>query len=92
MAKTIAAPKYFFRYSDNALLILLMNIKGEEALTIEKRLREIFIKRPIVIDGKPIDLKAVCGLSLYPADSKNLGELAGISLARAARKSKGNSR
>lgn len=91
LAKAIAAPKYFFRYSDNALLILLMNIKGDEAVSMEKRLREIFIKRPIVIDGKTIELKVECGLSLYPADSANLGELAGISLARAARKSKGNS-
>ena len=45
----------------------------------------------MVIEGHSIELKIDCGLSLYPADSKNLGELAGISLARAARNSKGNS-
>ena len=91
LAKTIATPKYFFRYSDNALLILLMDIKSEEAMKIENRFQKIFINQPMVIEGNSIVLKVDCGLSIYPADSKNLGELAGISLARAARNSKGNS-
>ena len=91
LAKAITTPKYFFRYSDNALLILLMNIKSEEALKMEKRLQQIFVNQPMVIEGNTIALKVDCGLSLYPADSNNLGELAGISLARAARNSKGNS-
>ena len=87
LARAIVTPKYFFRYSDNALLILLMDIKIEEAMRIEESLRQIFVKQPLDIEGKSIALRVDCGLSAYPADSAHLGELAGISLARAARKS-----
>jgi GGDEF domain-containing protein len=91
LAKTITTPKYFFRYSDNSLLILLMNITSDDARRMEKRFQRIFINQPMVIEGHSIELKLDCGLAIYPADSKNLGELAGISLARAARNSKGTS-
>ncbi len=84
-AKSIHTPKYMFRYSDNALLIVLMDIKREEALALQQRLQQTFEKKPVVIDNRSIELKLECGLSFYPADSQDLGELAGISLARAAR-------
>lgn len=87
IARSIAAPKYMFRYSDNALLIVLMDVKKEEALSTERRIQQTFEKNPVVINGRPIELKMECGLSFYPADSQDLGELAGISLARAARRS-----
>ncbi|MBI4384883.1 MAG: GAF domain-containing protein [Nitrospinae bacterium] len=82
LSHAVPSPKHIFKYSDAAFLVLLMQIKREEASHLETRLKLAFDENPIFVDGKPVPVAAELGLSSFPEDGKNLGELIGASWAR----------
>ncbi|PIQ95679.1 MAG: hypothetical protein COV67_13600 [Nitrospinae bacterium CG11_big_fil_rev_8_21_14_0_20_56_8] len=84
-SKVTPSPKYVFKYSDNAFLIVLMKRDRQEVLSLESRLKHVFDQTPFYVDGKPMALKVEAGTSAYPEDSKDLVELIGLSWGKAAR-------
>lgn len=82
LSHALPSPKHVFKYSDTAFLALLMQIKREEAYHLETRLKLVFEENPVYVGGKPMPVTADLGLSSFPEDGRNLGELIGSAWAR----------
>lgn len=81
LSHSLPPPKHTFKYSDAAFLVLLMQVSRDEASHTENRLRLVF-ENPVYVDGKSIFIAAEIGLSSYPEDGKNLGEIIGVAWTR----------
>lgn len=86
LSKGIPSPKYIFKYSDTAFLIVIMKRNPDEAGALEDRLKTTIEKNPFFISGKTIHLKVEWGKAWYPQDGRMLADLIGVSWARTSQK------
>ncbi|OGW26415.1 MAG: hypothetical protein A3K09_07330 [Nitrospinae bacterium RIFCSPLOWO2_12_FULL_47_7] len=88
LSNALPAPKHMFKYSDAAFLALLMQVKREEAYHLENRLKLVFDENPIYVNGKAMTVIAELGLSSFPEDGKNLGEIIGVAWNRTSHRAR----
>ena len=82
LSNSLPSPKHTFKYSDAVFLVLMMQVSREEASHLENRLRLVFDENPVYVEGKSVFIAAEIGLSSYPEDGKNLGEIIGAAWTR----------
>ncbi|MFQ5482031.1 MAG: diguanylate cyclase domain-containing protein, partial [Nitrospinaceae bacterium] len=84
LSQSVTTPKYIFKYSESAIVLVLMDITADQARGLSTRVRQIFRQGLAAIENQPLDPDARLGLAIHPADGRDLGALIGVSLARAA--------
>ncbi len=88
LSHALPSPKHLFKYSDAAFLVLLMQVKREEAHHLESRLKLVFDENPVHVNGKPISVSMELGMSSFPEDGRRLGEIIGVAWSRTSQHSR----
>ncbi|MEE9259436.1 MAG: GAF domain-containing protein [Nitrospinaceae bacterium] len=88
LSRVVPSPKYVFKYSDTAFLVILMGRERQEIYSLEDKLKKVIEKNPFYINGKTLHLEADWGRAWYPEDGRNLVDLIGVSWARTSQKMK----
>lgn len=83
-SRSAPSPKYIFKYSDSAFLIILLERSREEVLSLESKLRHVFDNNQFYSMSIPLELRVELGLSAFPADGENLAQLTGLAYGRAS--------
>lgn len=87
-AKMIPSPKFVFRFSENTLVLILMNKKEKEVKQLETKLRQLFEHNPLHVNGTAMQASMQWGISIYPDDAKDLFKLINLSRDRLSLRTK----
>lgn len=81
-SQRIPSPKNIFRFTDHSFLIVILKRNREEVDSFKSLLEELFIGKPLSVNGTSLRVKTELGLSSYPDDGENLLDLANLSWTR----------
>jgi len=82
LSKILPSPKYIFKFSETTYIVILISQERSSALLLKEKLKLVFNKAPLFIDGHAMKLNTKLGMSCFPDNGKTLSQLIGTSLTK----------